>query len=45
MIVRLVGYAFRALARLAPGDAGRDLDAVGTELLRLVRRQPAATSR
>lgn len=45
MIVRFIGYAFRVLARLTPDDAGRDLDAVGAELLRLVRRQPAIASR
>ncbi len=35
MIARLVGTVFRALARLRPGDAGRDLDHVGAELVRL----------
>ncbi len=37
MIVELVGYLFRAFARLTPGEAGRDLDEVGAELLRLKR--------
>ena len=47
MFVRLVGYLFRAMARFTKGDAGRDLDHVGAELLRLQRapRQPAVTSR
>ncbi len=38
MIVELVGRLLRALARLRPGDAGRDLDHVGAELVRLGQR-------
>ena len=47
MIVRLVGHFFCAMARFTPGSAGRDLDHVGQELVRLERRPtpPAATSR
>ncbi len=37
MIVGLVGFAFRVLARIRPGETGRDLDAVGAELGRLER--------
>jgi hypothetical protein len=45
VIVGLVGRLFRAAARLRPGDAGRDLDHVGAELVRLERRAPPASSR
>ncbi len=38
MILRALGLLFRAFARLTPGDAGRDLDTVGAELLRLATR-------
>lgn len=39
MIVELVGLWFRVLARLRPGEEGRDLDRLGRELLRLRRRR------
>ncbi|MGA9839405.1 MAG: hypothetical protein WBF81_06295 [Thermoplasmata archaeon] len=39
MIVEFVGYWFRALSHLRPGDAGRDLDHLGAELMRLARRR------
>jgi hypothetical protein len=47
MIVRLVGLAFRVLARLRPGEAGLALERVGLELERLARvpAQRAAASR
>jgi hypothetical protein len=47
MIVRWIGHLFRAWARFTPGPAGRDLDTVGAELLRLARRprHAATTSR
>jgi len=47
MIVGLIGRAFRALARLRPGDAGADLDHVGRELVDLERAPapPSTTSR
>jgi len=47
MIAGLVGRALRAVAKLTPGDAGKDLDRVGEELVRLDRRpaQPPRTSR
>ena len=38
MIVELVGYLFRAFAKLRPNESGRDLDHVGAELVRLGRR-------
>ena len=44
MIVRLIGYLFRAMARFTPGEAGRDLDHVGQELVRLERRPAAAAA-
>ena len=47
MIAGLIGRAFRAMARLRPGEAGEALDHVGKELVDLDRRaaQPATTSR
>jgi len=48
MILGMIGRAFRAVARLRPGDGGRDLDHVGRELVDLDRRvapQPATSSR
>jgi hypothetical protein len=47
MIVGLIGRLFGAVAKLRPGDAGRDLGTVGDELRRLeqVPRQRPATSR
>jgi hypothetical protein len=47
MIVGAIGRCFRAVARLRPGEPGRDLDLVGAELVRLERRIPQrpATSR
>ncbi len=47
MIPGLIGVTFRALARLRPGEAGRDLDHVGAELVRLDRASgpPATISR
>jgi hypothetical protein len=38
VIVELVGYWFRALARLRSGESARDLEHVGAELVRLGRR-------
>jgi hypothetical protein len=40
MMVELVGYLFRVLARLRPGDRGRYLDHIGRELIRLGRPHP-----
>ncbi len=37
MILRLVGFFFRALGRIEPGDRGRDLEALGEEFGRLAR--------
>jgi hypothetical protein len=47
MIVELVGLWFRVMARFRPGDEGRDLDRLGSELLRLGRqaRSPPQISR
>jgi hypothetical protein len=47
MIATLLGTAFRAIARLTHGDAGRDLDHVGAELVRLDRPKgvPSTTAR
>jgi len=47
MIVRALGYLFRAVARVAPGPGSRDLGAVGDELLRLASRprHPSTSSR
>lgn len=46
-IARLLGYLFRVIARFTPGEAGRELDQVGAELVRLEQHPPhaAATSR
>ncbi len=41
MIVGAIGRVFRWVAVLRPGDAGRDLDHVGAELVRLERRAPS----
>ncbi|MGA8302422.1 MAG: hypothetical protein WA691_06515 [Thermoplasmata archaeon] len=38
MIVEIVGYLFRAFGHVRFDEAGRDLDHVGAELLRLGRR-------
>jgi hypothetical protein len=47
MIVGLLGSLLRVVARLDPGEGGRDLDAVGAELERLERppAYAATTSR
>ena len=45
MLMSLLGRLFRLAARLTPGEAGRDLDHVGAELVRLGQRRPPATSR
>jgi hypothetical protein len=39
MIVELVGFWFRAMARALGGDHGRELEHVGAELQRLGRRR------
>jgi len=38
VIVEFIGFWFRVIARLRPGEEGRDLDQLGCELLRLRRR-------
>jgi len=38
MIAGLVGRCLRMVAKFTRGDAGADLDRVGTELVRLDRR-------
>jgi len=47
MILGIIGRAFRLIARFEKGEAGRDLDHVGDELIRLDRRsaQRPQTSR
>jgi hypothetical protein len=39
VIVGLVGRIFRAVGRLRGGDAGRDLEHVGSELVALEQRR------
>ena len=47
MIVGMIGRVFRAVARVRPSDASRDLDRVGEELVGLEQRraQRPTTSR
>jgi len=47
MIAGWIGRAFRAIARLRPGESGDALEHVGKELVELDRRaaHPATTSR